>query len=292
MTPNWNRADAVGWSETVSRAVRAEVRYLNPEWKGRREVPRIGDGASRRSATHKRTVGIDEVRGEALGLDTAGFVLVEHTTEVRDFHDRERVVGAYYEEIARAVRRVTGADRVFVDGHTIRTEDTRGFNAAYARYVHCDYSLSGGGADRRALVERKYGQSLGSDTRWEFAWYNTWQPIERAVYRNPLAVIDARTLDLDDMVDYWYTGPRSKPLPGRPGVPANASLGSMPVFDPRQRFCYFRQMRTDEMMVFKQLDTRPGGARGCPHTSFEIDAPPDAPGRRSIEVRVVCAFAG
>ena len=64
----------------------------------------------------------------------------------------------------------------------------------------------------------------------------------------------------------------------------------MPVFNPDQRFYYFSRMQTDEMMVIKQLDTRPDRARGCPHTSFDVEAPPDAPGRRSIEVRLVCAF--
>ena len=231
------------------------------------------------------------MRGQALDLDTSGFILTRHESALQSFRKREDVVGIYYEEIGHLVRGLSGADRVFVDGHTVRTEDARGFNAAYARYVHCDYSLADSGADRRDIVERGYGQELGSGTRWEFAWYNTWQPIDFPAHRNPLAVIDARTLDRDDVVDYWYAGPRAKPLPLRPGKPTDASLSSMPVFNPRQRFCYFPQMRTDEIMVFKQLDTRPDRAPGCPHTSFDIDARPDAPPRRSIEVRVVCAFA-
>ena len=278
--------------QIVSRSVSAEVRYLNAEWKGRPDAPRIGDGASRRAVTHKRRVAIDDARGEPLDLDTSGFILTRHESALRSFHKRDDVVGTYYEEIGRFVRRLSGADRVFVDGHTIRTEDARGFNAAYARYVHCDYGLADGGGDRRDIVERRYARTLGSGTRWEFAWYNTWQPVDYPAHRNPLALIDARTLDRDDIVDYWYTGPRAKLLPARPGKPTDASLSSMPTFNPRQRFCYFPQMRTDEIIVFKQLDTRPGRALGCPHTSFDIDAPPDAPPRRSIEVRVVCAFAG
>ena len=197
---------------------------------------------------------------------------------------------AYYPEIGEVVRRLTKADQVFVQSHTIRTEEAAGFNTAYARYVHCDYSLAGAEARRRTAMD-EHGAMLDPDQRWEFAWYNTWQPIERDVYTNPLAVIDARSLDLSDVRDYFYTGPRSRPAPAMPGVPANASVSSMPVFNPRQRFFYFSRMRTHEMVVFKQLDTRPGRARGCPHTSFEIDAPPGAPGRRSIEVRAVCAFA-
>lgn len=275
----------------MPRSVQAEVRYLNAEWRHRTDIPSIGDGASRRANTHKREVAIADARGMPLDLDTSGFLLTEHRTAVPSFHDRAAVAAAYYPEVREVVRRLTGADEVFVKGHTVRTEQTTGFNTAYARFVHCDYSLAGGEARRQAVLD-EHGSALDGGRRWEFAWFNTWQPIERDVFRNPLAVIDARSLDLADVRDYFYTGPRSRPAARIPGVPANASVSSMPVFNPEQRFFYFSRMRTHEMMVFKQLDTRPERARGCPHTSFEIDAPPEAPGRRSIEVRVVCAFAG
>ena len=275
----------------MTRSVRAEVRFLNPEWRHRKDVPSIGDGASRRANTHKQEVVIEDARGMPLDLDTSGFILAEHSTAVPSFQDRATVLATYYAEIRAVVRRLTKADQVFVQGHTIRTEQTTGFNTAYARFLHCDYSLSGADARRSAVLD-EHGPTLDRERHWEFAWYNTWQPIERDVYKNPLAVIDARSLDLSDVRDYWYTGPRSRPAAPTPGVPANASVSSMPVFNPRQRLFYFFQMRTHEMMVFKQLDTRAGRARGCPHTSFEIAAPPAAPGRRSIEVRTVCAFAG
>ena len=274
----------------MARSVRAQVRYLNHEWRDRKDTPSIGDGASRRANTHKREVVIEDARGMPLDLDRSGFVLVEHRTAVPSFEDRATVSDTYYAEIKEVVRRLTNADMVFVASHTIRTEQTTGFNTAYARFVHCDYSLNGGEARRRTVLE-EHGLALDPPRRWEFAWYNTWQPIERDVFRNPLAVIDARSLDLSDVCEFWYTGPRSRPAARTPGLPADASASSMPVFNPRQRFYYFSRMRTHEMMVFKQLDTRTGRARGCPHTSFEIDAPEGAPGRRSIEVRAVCAFA-
>ena len=53
---------------------------------------------------------------------------------------------------------------------------------------------------------------------------------------------------------------------------------------------YFPRMTEEEMLVIKQLDTRPGRAVACPHTSFDIETPPGTPARRSIEVRMVCAF--
>ena len=269
-------------------SVNAEVRYLNTEWKGRPEAPRIGDRTSRRANTAKRTVAIEDARGLDLELDAAGFVLTRHDSAVEDFHDTALVRDAYYGEVGEVVRRMTGADAVFVYSHTIRTEDTSDFNVAYARFVHCDYSLARADERRRSALEKHRGE-LDPARRWEFAWYNTWQPIEREVRKNPLAVIDARTLDLGDVLDYYYTGYQGKPGP-ETGSMEGGAPSSMPVFNPDQRFYYFSRMQTDEMMVIKQLDTRPDRARGCPHTSFDIDAPVDAPGRRSIEVRMACAF--
>ena len=66
----------------MAQSVRAQVRYLNAEWRDRTDVPSIGDGASRRANTHKREVVIEDARGMPLGLDASGFVLVEHRTAV------------------------------------------------------------------------------------------------------------------------------------------------------------------------------------------------------------------
>ena len=50
-------------------------------------------------------------------------------------------------------------------------------------------------------------------------------------------------------------------------------------------------MRPDEVLVFKQLDSRPDLAFVCPHTSFEDPTTlPDAPPRQSIDIRFLCVF--
>ncbi|MCZ6641999.1 MAG: CmcJ/NvfI family oxidoreductase [Gammaproteobacteria bacterium] len=262
----------------MAASITAEVRYLNAEWKESEDIPSIGDRESRRANTSKLTVSINDARGMNLDLDTSGFVLTENNSEPADFLDATEVHSTYYPQVNEIVKKLTGADQVFITQHVVRTEDTSDFNAAYARFVHSDYSLS----DLRMSRERalaNYKNELDGAMSWEFAWYNTWQPFDREVQKNPLAVIDASCLAKDDMIDYYYTGFGSK------------GLSSMPVFNPNHRMYYFSRMQTNEMMVFKQLDTRPGRALSCPHTSFDLDASEDALGRRSIEVRVVCAFA-
>ena len=126
----------------MSGSVTAEVRYLNAEWKEREDIPSIGDRESRRAHTSKLAVSINDARGMDLDLDTSGFVLTEHNSEVGNFQDAAEVRLTYYSEVSEIVKELTGADEVFITQHVVRTEDTSNFNVAYARFVHSDYSLS------------------------------------------------------------------------------------------------------------------------------------------------------
>lgn len=262
----------------MSGTVTAEIRFINPEWKHRKVPPVIGDRASRRAHTTKHAVSVEDARGAETSLDTTGFTLTRHKTRVTDFGNESAIRSTYYEEAAGVVAHLVGADEVFVTHHLMRTEDRSDFLTAYARFAHCDYDITDPAPySERALAERR--EALDASRHWTFAWYNTWQPIDRAAIRNPLALIDARSIDPGDILPYHYSGSYAT---GR---------GSMPLFSPDLRFWYVPGMTEEEMLVFKQLDTRPGKALACPHTSFEIEAPPGTPARRSIEVRMLCAFA-
>ena len=114
--------------------------------------------------------------------------------------------------------------------------------------------------------------------RWDFAWYNVWQPIDHEVVQNPLTLLDASTLDPDSVVEYFATK-------------GDEGIASLPIHSSEHRLYYFPRMQTDEVVVFKQLESRPDRATVCPHTSFyDPAAADDAVGRRSIEMRVMCAF--
>ena len=187
--------------------VETQVRYLNEEWRGRDETPRIGTRETRRANTSKHDVVVFDARNrlDDLSLDVNGFKLVAHVTGLDDFTDDARVREAYYPEIEALAKEITGADEVFITQHVVRTEDTSDFNKAYARFVHCDYSLEDPKATARRFLEGR-GLDPADYEGAEFAWYNSWQPIHNAASRNPLAVIDAATLARDDVVDYFYTG--------------------------------------------------------------------------------------
>ncbi len=268
----------------MASSVGASIRYVNPEWRDRDERPRISSRETRRANTRFYDVEIEDARpmlerGE-LGLDTTGFVLVPHRTRVRDFRNAGEVSLSYYPEITRLIKGLTGADDVAILHHVLRTEEPASFNQAYARFVHLDYSEGEAiGMSRRLMVERGICKRNETD-RYDFAWYNTWQPIEREVQHNPLTMIDARSLEPADIVDYVFGDEAG-----------DYGVASMPLHSPSHRHYYFPRMQRDEVIVLKQLDSRSGRWSRCPHTSFDDPtAPSDSLRRRSIEVRMMCVF--
>lgn len=244
---------------------------------------------SRHAATALVDVAVEDARpamraGE-LSLDTNGFVLVDHPTQCSDFHDNKVIKREYYGECVELVKRATGAAAAFVTEHLVRTETPKGFSDGYARYVHLDYNEALGSMAANMFAQKMGIELQRAQEEYDFAFYNVWRPFDREVQQNPLALIDARTVSPDDVQDYIVAF-----RPQTPGAPEpRATIVSS---NPRHRWSYFPRMQPSEALLFKQLDMRNGtGSRQCPHISFvDPTAPPDAPGRRSVEVRLLAAF--
>ena len=268
---------------TADRTTQAEVRYINPEWRDRDEAPKIGSRESRHANTSYREVTIHDGRALDGGftLDTSGFALRSHHTESAGTN-REIVRSHYRPEMLDLVQRESGAIATYMLADLVRTEDQSNFNFAYARFVHCDYNPANLATMTRDLLRRN---DVEPDPGWTYAWYNTWQPFDNVVHQNALAVLDARSIDSGDIIDYRYTG--------YSGEDEQGGLVSAPVYNPDHRWWYFPEMTPDEVLLTKQLDEREGRAAQCPHTSFVDHAKPDdVPPRRSIETRILAVFDG
>jgi len=259
-----------------------EVGYLNTEWKHRSERPRIRSGTSRRANTSPCAVEVHDARpldrAGVLNIDTNGFVHATHRSDVTNFRDSSQIKSVYIPEMSEVLRNLTGADQVFAHFFApIRSEDPEFFFGAYSLYMHCDYALC---VEKKRTDEllRMHDSSLADEhPGWDFAWYNVWRPIDHEVQARPLTILVASTLYAADVVVYR---------------PTDDEVASLPVYNAEQRLYYFPQMQTDEVLIFKQMDTRRDRAQVCPHTSFEDpDTPPNPLPRRSIELRLMCAFA-
>ena len=260
--------------------VTTDVRYLAERWRGSIERPRILDGKSRRANTEKHGVSVVNARfqGQPKRIDKNGFELVNFKSPISRFDQDDLIKQTYYPAVANLVKVRMGASEVYVTHHLIRTEDKADFNKAYARFVHCDYDLKTARQKSFNLLKDK-GKNPSQYEHAQFAWYNTWQPFDNPVYHNPLALLDAETIESEDIVSYLYAG-NGKDFES-----------SIPLFNPNHVFYYYAEMTTEEALIIKQQDTREGYAPVAPHTSF-VDPTSDdsAPPRRSIEVRMMAVF--
>jgi hypothetical protein len=238
---------------------------------------RLGGGAS-----EPRRVTLRNGRPHVAEFDIEkhGFRFVPHNTRVVDFYDEDEIRRVYYPEMETLVKAETGAKRVVVFDHTLRTADDELRQAAkireVVRRVHNDYTDWSGPQRVRDLM----GDEAEELLKHRFAIVQVWRPIRHAVESWPLAIADARSLSPDDMV---VTERR---------YPDRVGQTSAITWNPEHRWYWFPHMRPDEALVFKTFESMTDGrARFTAHTAFEDPTtPPHARPRESIEIRTLAFF--
>jgi hypothetical protein len=217
---------------------------------------------------------------EELVLERDGFRFVRHDTKVVDFYDEDEIRRVYYAEMEALVKAETGASRVLVFDHTLRTADDELRESRklreVVRRVHNDYTEWSGPQRVRDLLPQEADELL----RRRFAIVQVWRPIRHPVESFPLAICDARSIAPDDLVV------TERRYPNRVGQTYAVT------YNPEHRWYWFPRMRREEVLVFKVYDSaRDGRARWSAHTAFEDPtAPPDARPRESIEIRTLAFF--
>jgi hypothetical protein len=215
-----------------------------------------------------------------------GFALFDAPSAMRDFYARDDVLRLYYDEVAELALSATGAARAIVFDHLLRRREAgrgalgfgraqKGVPAANGR-VHNDYSEESG-RHRLALV---LGAQAAASNAARFAIVNVWRSIKGPVLDTPLALCDARSVDVADLVRAEVRYPQRT---GEIYLLKHAA---------RHRWSYMPAMDRHEALVFKQYDSQAGGvARFTPHAAFDHpDAPPGAPLRESIEARCLVIY--
>lgn len=263
-------------------SVVAEMNYIAPMVERPRNYTFDPPPGIPRSNTENEphTVAIHDARpvADKVSLDANGFALVPHRSAVTDFFDDEEVRRVYYPEVERLVREATGADRVHIFDHTTRRRVADAETLADAprqpvRRVHIDHTARSGPQRARDLLPDEAEELL----KGRVQVINLWRPIKGPLLDSPLAVCDATTIALDDLV------PSDLVYPHRVGETYSVK------FNPAHRWYYVPKMRTDEALLLKCCDTSDAvPARFTPHSAFiDPTAPVDAPPRESIEVRTL-----
>jgi hypothetical protein len=227
-----------------------------------------------------RAVEMRNGRERAFSLDASGFELVAHRTAVKDFFDAEELKRVYYSEVERLVGERSGAARVVVFDHTLRSGDEAEREARLVREpvlsAHNDYTEWSGPQRVREVMGEEAEELLAR----RFAIIQVWRAIAQPIRANPLAIADARSVAPEDLLV------AERRYPHRVGQTYRLKYSA------RHRWFYFPEMRRDEALVFKVYDSeKDGRARFTPHTSFEDPGtPPGAGPRQSIEARTLAFF--
>ncbi|MFI4999628.1 MAG: CmcJ/NvfI family oxidoreductase [Reyranellales bacterium] len=245
--------------------------------------PPAGTGVPKRVGNYRDfKVQVEDGRAIAadLSLDRQAFKLVRHVTAVRDFYDEQEVKTAYYKEVEALIKRQTGATKVVIFDHTVRSADRaveRGLRTP-VRSVHCDYTERSGPHRVRDLLPPDEAEMR---LKKRFAEYNVWRniatdPVEMA----PLGLVDAQSIAPCDLAvcDLVYADRTGEIYQG--------------VYNSDHRWYYFPRMSRSEAVLIKCYDSlKDGRARFSLHSAFDDPTTPANPKpRQSIEVRAFVFF--
>ena len=223
----------------------------------------------------------DDDAGREFGQHPSGFDLLEFPTRVDDFLDPQQIESIYEPELIDFIKRVTGAYRVHLFDHTVRASspELRAIKNLRepATLVHNDYTSKSG----FVCLREQLGDEADELMQGRFQIINVWRPLSDPVEDYPLALVDARSVAPEQVVDTERRAPK------------HVGEIQLALHDPAQRWYYYSAMRPHEVLLFKTFDSIDGGTRSCTiHTAIKLpDAPADARPRESIETRAFAFYA-
>ncbi len=282
--PELNVAESSRAALTTAAWVEAPVNYLaDLSIRPVTYNPPPGTGVPRREGNYRDfLVRVHNARPHArdLSLDKQAFILTSHDTKVRDFYDDQEVRATYLPEVEALIKRETGASKVVVFDHTVRTADRaveRGLRTP-VRSVHNDYTEKSGPQRVRDLLPPAEAEAR---LKKRFAEYNVWRNIARnPIEMAPLGFVDAQTIAPRDLAvcDLVYADRTGEIYQG--------------VFSADHQWHYFPAMTRDEAILIKCYDSaKDGRARFSLHSAFDDPSSPAMPRpRQSIEVRTFAFF--
>jgi hypothetical protein len=214
-------------------------------------------------------------------LEVQGFEFVDHDTQVKNFLDEHELKSVYYPECVALIKKVSGASRVHVFDHTLRSGNEDERNTKYLREpvlsVHNDYTEWSGPQRVRDLLPQEAEKLIAK----RFAIIQVWRPISSyPVEADPLAIADARSLDMKDLIA------AERRYPDRVGETYQIK------YNPEHHWYWFPKWRRDEALVFKVYESKKDGrARFTAHSAFkDPTSPANARPRQSIEIRTLAFF--
>ena len=236
-----------------------------------------------------KRVQIQDARVASLqpSLEREGFELFVAPSNVENFYDSSEVQKVYYPEAVEIALAATGGKEVHIFDHLVRRRDLSGSAMSFGRNgngdipsangrIHNDYTEESGLRRlSRVLPIPKEREKVG-----RYSIVNLWRSIKGPILDAPLALCDARSVVLRDLVVA--------------DVINSDRVGEVyfVTYSDSHRWSYFSQMARDEVVIFKQFDSQLSGtSRFTPHAAFDHpNSPVGEPPRESIELRCLVVY--
>jgi len=221
-----------------------------------------------------------------LSLDVQGFEVhrLESKMKYSDFKDNSLISTIYIDELEQHFQKALGAKQVRALDYQIRLRDATfpyfggkpPSNPQPSLMTHVDITR----ASTELMVHELYGDAAAQIMQSRFQVITVWKPLRLPVRDWPLAVCDASTVDLHDLVDMDVL------------YPNYLAENRMVHFNENQRWYWLPDQSPDEVIVFKAVDSDRMDSSPCPHGAFPL--PPkygDHPVRESIDMRLLVMHA-
>ncbi|RDI85500.1 hypothetical protein Vi05172_g4461 [Venturia inaequalis] len=229
-------------------------------------------------------------RESSFTLDKDGFQLSQQPntiiTSSEDLLNNDKIKNVYYPQMQKWLQEVTGAPRVLVYHHGVRTSLQEGHKFVPGSWatggprtpappvysVHVDQS----DWESHNIIRRHLPQEADTLLQKRVVIVNAWRPI-KTVYRDPFGVASASTVPHCDFVR-------------RPCKFFDHKRETLAVrHNPKHEWFFKYQQTPEDVLLFKGFDTH-GDARTCPHSAFVDEEEKGKEVRESIEIRALLIY--
>ena len=233
---------------------------------------------------------IYDLRGkeDQFNIDVNGFEIINYDGKVHlPFDDNSDEQKYFYEEISQIMKNRFDAHSVIVFNHIIRSRwpsrpadqcDDSHKNPVF--YPHVDHnSVSAHSKLKEIVGEEEANKRL----RNRFQIVNVWKPLgSNPITNTPLSICDYQTFDLKN--DIHVSEAHSS-------VNTTSVLTISKSIKNQQKWYYLRNMKSDEMFVFKMFDSDNNHAQFGAHTAFvDESAPQNNLEQLSVELRCLVFY--
>ena len=207
-------------------------------------------------------------------LDREGFTLLHDIFTPASVEEVEASGPELVQKLAGIVRNVTDCTMTVGVGAAVRRggRSLGEVGSAPVHYTHVDVTPD-------AILDLARELAPDAPPFRSVSMYNLWRPLTEMPLSDPLAMCDVRSVKPDDLerIHAHY----------RDGA---CRAAFMPRFNPEHRWCYFKDMSTEDGILFKSAESDAGKTPPVAHTAFADMSVPLRRPRSSLELRVLALW--